>query len=168
MANRVRDIGRSEQLSQKKLPRSLLISLHRQKKKESSLISIVSKPILDVLLLFLYSRLTLVIAYWEASHISTNNEFSYLFSLYLVLHTLRYPPFVKQCHSFSLKNLFPSGLILFYFIGVMVYKITYSISQSFLLKQFGKPFNIDRYISKMMYKIKSKKGKYFCLQCTEF
>ena len=43
-----------------------------------------------------------------------------------------------------------------------VCKMTVSISRIFLLKKFGKLFNVARYICELRYKIKSKKHNFIC------
>ena len=66
--------------------------------------------------LYVYSRLTLVVAFWKASHISPNIKFSYFLTLCLVLHIPKAFPicekmseiFFEKYMRVKLKNLFPS------------------------------------------------------------
>ena len=44
----------------------------------------------------MYSRLTLVVTFWEGSHISFNKTFSQFFSLYIVSHTPRGFPICEK------------------------------------------------------------------------
>ena len=81
-----------------------------------------------------YSRLNLVVTFWEASHISLKKTFSSFLSLYIVSYTPRgFPICEKKFHRFSFKNLWTSKWKIYFlpqkvvthffdFIGFMVVK----------------------------------------------
>ena len=103
-----------------------------------------------------YSRLTLVVTFWEASHISPNNTFSLFLTLYIVSHTPRaFPICEKKFHRFSLRNLWTSKWKIYFlhqkvvthffdFIGFMVVKTTGLTSGLTSLLQFWKQCTVVR------------------------
>ena len=127
-----------------------------------------------------YSRLTLVVTFWEASHISLKKTFSSFLSLYIVSYTPRgFPICKKKFHRFSFKNLWTSKWKIYFlhqkvvthfveFIGFMVCKTTGSISQSFLLKKIRRKCFVARDIGKTKREKSSKKCKYLWLQSIFF
>ena len=64
-----------------------------------------------------YSRLTLILTFWEASHIFPNITFSWILAFYIVSHTPRAFPICEKNHRYFLKNQWMS--ISFIFIGFM-------------------------------------------------
>ena len=106
----------------------------------------------------LYSRLTLVVTFWEASHISLKKTFSSFLSLYIVSYTPRgFPICEKKFHRFSFKNLWTSKWKIYFlpqkvvthffdFIGFMVVKTTGSTSGLTSFLRFWKHCTIARNI----------------------
>ena len=112
-----------------------------------------------------YSRLTLVVTFWEASHISLKKTFSSFLSLYIVSYTPRgFPICEKKFHRFSFKNLWTSKWKIYFlpqkvvthffdFIGFMVVKTTGSTSGLTSFLRFWKQCTIAGEIGKTNKKI---------------
>ena len=116
----------------------------------------------------IYSMLTLVVTFWEASHISLKKTFSSFLSLYIVSYTPRgFPICEKKFHRFSFKNLWTSKWKIYFlpqkvvthffdFIGFMVVKMTGSTSGLTSFLRFWKQCTIAREIGKTNKKINQR------------
>ena len=115
-----------------------------------------------------YSRLTLVVAFWEASHISPHNTFLLFWTLYIVSHTLRgFPICEKKIRRFSFRNPWTSKWKIYFlhqkvvthffdFIGFMVVKTTGSTSGLTSFLRFWKQCTVAGEICKTNWKINKR------------
>ena len=129
------------------------------------MIQVLSPPLLAEHLRNIYSRLTLVVTFWEASHISFNKTFSHFFSLYIVSHTPGgFPICENKFRRFSFRNLWTSKWKIYFllqkvvthffdFIGFMVVKTTGSTSGLTSFLRFSKQCTVAREICKTNKKI---------------